>query len=867
MDIIDVILGKALTPQGQAASAAATAQQAAQDALDAASLAQTTAETAQDTLDALVAQIETISNAAEGSILFNAVQNLTEEEKARARDNIGALDVNDFNELLVRHSVDGVTMRALRIAPIYGTFNDNVGTLKNADTENGEVEYYARGLEIKLRSGAEYSVTPGYEFRLYEYTPETPEYRPLGLGWLTNWVTTYTAESGKAVRPTFRKVNGDPMTNPNEIQFFIKDATLDYINNSIELGNITNVTGKLTYGKYLRKARGDRVGNLDRATTRYIPVKQGDSLLINALWGGTKYNDSDWMGLYGYDSNYQFVSCLLDMESAYGWTSLNHLEENSVLLDYYLLKIPAGISYIRTSSIYQNKPGAIEPQVFKFLDSAILDINLRGDQINLGSQNVNKVVIVNADGSLTASSITQQMLLNGGGVINPDNPGGGGNNNPNPVTGETGILGLKINYENGTATPADDSVNNGLNLNNYIMYGGRKRCLVNDSGEIIAFYGDNNYNENNTNGYQVMIYQPKFYYKRTVLQTATLLNSSTAIKEELLQISAVMKDDFNIHPLFLDNNNEELDYVLLSAYEGSIEAENQNSYQDIQYNNFLQQKLSSVANAYPITGNANYLNGVNGEKLATNRGTGWHILTSKALSAQQMLAMIEFGTLNTQEILGKGISDFSNNDVCSSMTGSTASFGNGSGQAAQTTIKVNNNTTTYSINGKTAITYRGYENPWSNVWQLIGDLLTTVDQNTRNKYYICNQYNYSSNLTNDYIQLNFSPQAYYGFISAFGYDSNYDWLYLPIEMNSSASSLKPVGDYYYGAQSKNTTCCWTQGGSWGNGYNNGIFSYGCDKISNITAGQKANVRLIYIPVSDTTTYNNNIIKWNTTMGG
>ena len=96
-DMIDVILAKALTPQGQAASAAAAAQTAAETATQAATQAQSVAETAQSTLDTLVQQINTIVTNAEGSVLYNAIQNLTEAEKEQARDNIDALSISDFN--------------------------------------------------------------------------------------------------------------------------------------------------------------------------------------------------------------------------------------------------------------------------------------------------------------------------------------------------------------------------------------------------------------------------------------------------------------------------------------------------------------------------------------------------------------------------------------------------------------------------------------------------------------------------------------------------------------------------------------------------------------------------------------------------
>ena len=866
-DMIDVILAKSLTPQGQAASAAATAVAAAQDAVEAASAIQETAETAQSTLDALVEQINEIISNVEGGVLYNAVQNLTEAEKAQARDNIGALDVSDFHELLVRHSIGAVTTRALRIDPILGTFNDKVGTLKNADTENGEVEYYARGQEIKLRSGAEYSVTPGYEFRFYTYTPETAEYRPMGLGWLMDWTTSYVAESNVAIRPTFRKINGEPMTNPSEIQLFIKDATLDYINNSIELGSAINITGKLNYGRFLCKTNGTALGNIDRATTRYIPVKQGDSLLINALWGGTKYNDYQWMGLYGYDENYRFVRCLLDMESAYGWVSLNHLEENSVVLDYYLFKVPAGISYIRTSSIYQNKPAAIEPQIFKFLDSAYLDINLRGDQINLGSQNANKVVIVNTDGSLTPSSITEEMLLNGNININPDTPDTPDPTNPsNPITGQTGILGLRIDYDSNTIIPTDDSANSAINFDNYAMYGGRKRCIVNNDGAIIAFYGDNNYSEDATEGYQVMVYQPQFYYKRTPMQISNTTNGQ-AIRKEIIQISRVAQDGFNLHPLFINEDGEELEYVLLPAYEGSIQSNNNNndSYKDIQYADFENQKLSSVANAKPISGQNNLLNTLIGQQLASNRGLGWHLYNINAVSAEQMLEIVEFRSLNGQESLDSGICQLSSENSTSiqaAQTGSTFDLGNSTGIASTTTFIYNNNTYTYTSSGQVAISYRGHENPWGNIWQFIGGLCIKNNSYTSHIPYICTNFRYSNDLTEDYISLDFSISHESKWISAFGYNANYDWLFIPIETANTANALTPIGDSQWSITISNGIEACLYGGLWSSQNSAGPFFYAWDRNISESGGRSVNASIMYIPHLSDTYYLSNIEKWN-----
>jgi len=55
-------------------------------------------------------------------------------------------------------------------------------------------------------------------------------------------------------------------------------------------------------------------------------------------------------------------------------------------------------------------------------------------------------------------------------------------------------------------------------INKLPMFGGRKRCNVADDGTITAFYGESNYREDGSNG-QVMVYQPKFYYRRVITKS------------------------------------------------------------------------------------------------------------------------------------------------------------------------------------------------------------------------------------------------------------------------------------------------------------------------------------------------------------
>ena len=516
------------------------------------------------------------------------------------------------------------------------------------------------------------------------------------------------------------------------------------------------------------------------------------------------------------------------------------------------------------TGVGQNNDGTMtQKAITDAINTAVNNIDIpKISNINLGAANAGKVVIVDTDGSITASATaTEDMILNG--------TGGGGSTNPSGPTVHTGIVGIRINYTTGTSTPTNDAINaTTADFDNLTMYGGRKKCLVNDSGEIVAFYGDNNYTDTPSNGYQVMVYQPKFYYRRNILQTSSS-TYGTIIKEELLQLSATERNNFKIHPLFLDQNNNVLDYVLLSAYEGSIESATENSYKDVAYRDFINQKLSSVSGAKPIGGANNEFTVINAEHLAQNRGDNWHILNMRAISAMQMLELVEFGTLNGQTGFNEGICRITNEGGTlnqAATTGSTNSLGNLSGQATSTTFEYNNEQYVESVAGKCAISYRGYENPWGNTWQFVGGML--ID-NTSNKHtpYICFDYNYNLTLNSNYQQLAFTLPGFSGWVSGFGYDPNYDWIFLPIDLNDSANSFGPIGDYFFGSTTSGsqTSCC-ICGGPWFAELNVGPFYYAFNWNTDNTL-RSGNARLMLIPQYNSNTYLNNIDKWNTNIGG
>jgi len=290
---------------------------------------------------------------------------------------------------------------------------------------------------------------------------------------------------------------------------------------------------------------------------------------------------------------------------------------------------------------------------------------------NLGIDNAGKIVIIDENGNVSAGSLTEEdiasAIANSGGASNKKS------------------LGLLIDYDNKSFERVFDAVNlvAGTDFNQYTMYGGRMRCNVADDGTINAFYGDSNYVEDGSNG-QVMIYQPKFYYQRIVVAEVADAQGRVISKEQLL-LSPTAYVGFKLHPLFI-HNNQELDYVLLPAYEGNIYDTSAFAYDldnsaEIDIN---ADKLSSIAGTKPFVASNKNLTFSNLKQLATNRGTGWQLTNIESESALQMLFMIEFASLNSQYNLGKGVVNA--NSYGEMVTGSTANLGNGSGRASSTTF-------------------------------------------------------------------------------------------------------------------------------------------------------------------------------------
>lgn len=160
--------------------------------------------------------------------------------------------------------------------------------------------------------------------------------------------------------------------------------------------------------------------------------------------------------------------------------------------------------------------------------------------------------------------------------------------------------------------------------------------------------------------------------------------------------------------------------------------------------------------------------------------------------------------------------------------------------------------------------YRGVENFRGNIWKFAyGVNIWGNGKMAGGMPYICSDFNYAEEKnTDNYEGAGFTVTPKEGYISAMGYSTKYDWLFIASECLGNSSL--PVGDYTWLTQNLNGYRLALLGGAWNGGSSAGGF---CWTLHHDVGFCYRNVggRLVYIPTKDSSVYNAVIASWKEQM--
>ena len=403
------------------------------------------------------------------------------------------------------------------------------------------------------------------------------------------------------------------------------------------------------------------------------------------------------------------------------------------------------------------------------------------------------------------------------------------------------VVGVCIDFENKTWTRLANAQGKsaGSDFDQFLPFGGRKRCILDDTGAVLKYYGDTGYVEDGSLG-QVMVEQPKFYYKVVPLKMDKNTTSSGSKGYKLRKanyfISGSPHVGFKVHPAFVKPDGTERDFYYIGAYEACIYDVSASAYilDDAQVADFSNDKLSSIAGNRPVSGLTQNLTRPNVEALAQKRGSKWHGMYTQIVMAEFLLMFVE-GAGNLQTVFGDGVTGITDNSSynCASYTGSTASFGNASGKATTTKDYTGTDQTAAT---KVAVSYRGAENHWGNIWKFVYGINIwgngTMDGG---EPYICsNPANFAeSQNSGNYKGAGFTVANADGYINAFAYgDEEFDWLLMPNEVGNGGDSNLPIGDYFYKTANLNGYRIALLGARWSSGVGAGLYWTLNDSVGN-----------------------------------
>ena len=288
----------------------------------------------------------------------------------------------------------------------------------------------------------------------------------------------------------------------------------------------------------------------------------------------------------------------------------------------------------------------------------------------------------------------------------------------------------------------------------------------------------------------VMVKIPKFYFQRYREGNV-----------EHIRIANKATSGFTLHPAF-NHGGIEKDYLYVGAYKTTS-------------------GNKSISGVKPLVEQTRATMRSN----AKAKGTGWGIIDIAALSAIQMLILVEFANNDVQSVIGRGYCDFN------SRTLSTGTCDNVSGLTGRPR----------GADGFVDVVWRGIEGFWGNVWEWVDG----VNWND-GTYYVCNDPSkYADDTTMNYTALSFrgSTDWSLSYITQEGLDTGSN---PHIMLPSAAGSGSATSGYCDACWSDTGNHVFLHGGNWSDGSSCGLFAAFLF-VGSSFSGPGFGSRLLYIP--------------------
>ena len=213
----------------------------------------------------------------------------------------------------------------------------------------------------------------------------------------------------------------------------------------------------------------------------------------------------------------------------------------------------------------------------------------------------------------------------------------------------------------------------------------------------------------------------------------------------------------------------------------------------------------------------------NARTYASNIGTGWGLMSIWTLSAIQMLYIVEYGSMDSQTQIGRGIVDKASG---TGFAGEVTGF-----DSIDTNLGANGTGTGTGTDGLTPVAYRWMENLWGNTWTFI-DGYNAVDA----EYRLINRDGsgtFADTLAGgDYEASDAVPITTDGYISDIVFETLLKYQLFAAAVVGSSSTYIP--DYWYAHDAGETNIA-LAGGSWANTAGAGLAYLGSGYVASYSS--------------------------------